>query len=238
MQEAVAPAITSIAPSDTAWLQLLQLADSALPIGAMAHSFGIETLTAEADLTESDLPIFFSDWICGTGLTEASFCLRAHAVADAETWRALNEDLSAFKPARETREGSLRLGRRFLALATDLLTAESETVESPWTSRLRYPGDAHLATAFGLVGAALGMDPETVATAYLHQSLSGAISACQRLLPFGQSAAMRLLWNLKPSILSVVRQAQAEPDELWSLQPMLEIGSMRHPHLHTRLFIS
>lgn len=216
------------APSATAWLQLLQLADSALPIGAMAHSFGMESLTAEAGLEERDLSAFFVDWLSGTGLTEASFCLRAHAVRHPDAWCALNANLSSFKPARETRDGSLRLGRRFLALAADL-------VGDP---RLHYGGEAHLSTAFGLVGSTLKIDPATVAATYLHQSLFGAISACQRLLPFGQSAAMRLLWSFKPQILDVVRQAQAEPDELWSLQPMLEIASMRHPHLHTRLFIS
>ncbi len=106
-------------------------------------------------------------------------------------------------------------------------------------ARLAFSGDVHLATAFGLTGSILEIENEAVAGAYLHQALYGAISACQRLLPFGQSAAMKLLWELKPTILEIARESSySKFDDLWNLQPMLEITSMRHPHLETRLFIS
>jgi urease accessory protein len=212
-----------------AWLQLLHLADSALPIGAMAHSFGVETLVAEAGLTEAGLPIFFAEWLAGTGCLEAFFCLAASAIRETGKWTALNAQLSAFKPARESREASLRLGKRYLSLAASL-------IDHP---EFGFKGDAHLAPAFGLTGHALGLDAKTVAAAYLHQTLFGAISACQRLLPLGQSAAMKLLWTLKPAIARVVETAaEAKLDDLWTTQPMLEIASMRHPQLPTRLFIS
>jgi urease accessory protein len=226
------PARLHIAPQASipvAWLQLLHLADSALPIGALAHSFGVETLVAENGLSEGGLPTFFAEWLSGAGCMEASFCLRASAIGNQQDWHSLNIELSSFKPARESREASLRLGKRFLGLATGLIQRPS----------LEYRGDVHLATAFGLVGAALDIEPGMVAAAYLHQSIFGAISACQRLLPLGQSSAMHLLWTLKPGIIQAVEAAAtATNDDLWNLQPMLEIASMRHPHLTTRLFIS
>jgi urease accessory protein len=212
-----------------AWLQLLHLADSALPIGALAHSFGVETLVAEAGLTVAELPVFFDEWLSGAGHTEAAFCLWAHAIRTEEEWRALNHELSSFKPPRESREASLRLGKRFLALAAALIETPS----------LNLAGDTHIATAFGRAGAELGLEKTTVAAAYLHSALFGAVSVCQRLLPLGQSAAMRFLWQLKPRIVETVKHAaNARPDDLWNLQPLLEIGSMRHPQLTTRLFIS
>jgi urease accessory protein len=217
------------AQASVAWLQLLHLADSALPIGALAHSFGVESLVAEAGLSEAGLPAFFAEWLSGTGCMEASFCLRASTIGNQQEWEFLNLELSSFKPARESREASLRLGKRFLALAAGLMQRPS----------LELRGDVHLATAFGLAGAALDVEADLVAAAYLHQNIFGAISACQRLLPLGQSSAMRLLWMLKPGIIQAVEAAAtATNDDLWNLQPRLEIASMRHPHLTTRLFIS
>ncbi len=212
-----------------AQLQLLHLADSALPIGAMAHSFGLESLIAEQGLEVADLEAFFRDWLAGAGMVDAVFCMRAWDANNAEAWSALNAELTARKPARESRNASLALGRRFLRLAASLIP----------DPRLTLAGPAHTATAFGLVSGVLGIDRAAGAAACLHQSLYGAISVCQRLLPLGQSAAAALLWNLKPRILEAVGDAAGrELDELWNPQPLLEMASMRHPRLSTRLFIS
>jgi urease accessory protein len=212
-------------------LQLLHLADSALPIGAAAHSFGIETLISEAGLGVADLPFLFEDWLDGQGHTEAAFCHWAHASKDETEWHNLNAVISSFKPARESREASLRLGKRFLALAESLIDEPS--------MRIQVRADVHLAAAFGKVGIALRIDATMMAAAYLHQSVFGAISACQRLLPFGQTAAMKLLWCLKPRIQrAALRAREAQPNDIWNIQPMVEIASMRHPQLATRLFIS
>src|ERR1700674_4923478 len=55
-------------------LQLLHLADSALPIGSLAHSFGLETLTAARILNPSDLLEFLRGYLEEAGLMEALFC--------------------------------------------------------------------------------------------------------------------------------------------------------------------
>ncbi|MFC6646488.1 urease accessory protein UreF [Granulicella cerasi] len=213
-----------------AWLQLLQLSDSALPIGALSHSFGVESLVAEGGLDTADLPRFYAEWLAGAGHADAVLCAMAHAVDSPGAWQQLNAMASAMRPARESRDASTRLGRRFLGLAAQLENDE----------RLRYPGDGHLAAAFGLVAAVLGIGAAEAAGAYLHQTLFGSVSACQRLLPLGQTVAMQLLWSMKPRMMAVIEQACAAPqwETLWNLQPALEVASMRHPQLHTRLFIS
>jgi urease accessory protein UreF len=65
------------------------------------------------------------------------------------------------------------------------------------------------------------------------------MSACQRLLPLGQSDAAALLWQLKPVILETLCYARStNVDEVCLSQPLMDLASSRHPDLHTRLFIS
>src|SRR6185437_2901191 len=66
-------------------LKLLQLADSALPIGSAAHSFGIETLVAEELLTVEHLAQFLEDYLHETGALESVFCRRAYVLASSST---------------------------------------------------------------------------------------------------------------------------------------------------------
>src|SRR5271167_3418793 len=60
-----------------AYLQLLHLADSAFPIGALSHSFGLETLVAANQLRATTLEIFLQGYLEEAGVTEAVFCRQA-----------------------------------------------------------------------------------------------------------------------------------------------------------------
>lgn len=206
---------------DTALLRLLQLADSALPIGGAAHSFGLETLASEGALHSENVEQFLRDHLQESGTLEAVFVRRAWRVADL---RALNDELSARKPARESREASLKLGRRFAELANRLGDAPL------------IPADLHYSIAFGAAGAAFGIPEDAVTLAYMQQSVTGLVSACQRLMPLGQAAATEIIWNLNAAITSAA--AHAGNEEVWCFSPFLELASMRHGSIETRLFIS
>jgi urease accessory protein len=206
----------------TVLLELLYLADSALPIGAAAHSFGLETMVENGDLRPETLAGFLSHYLQEAGALEAGFVRRARR--NREDLEALSDEFSARRLARESREASLKMGRRFLDLTNHLLP------EPSIATGLHYP------VAFGAVGAAVGIAEEAIVLAYLQQSIKGLVSACQRLMPLGQLAASRIIWNAMPMMSEVARGWQMQENSCFA--PLPEIGSMRHGSLETRLFIS
>ena len=229
---------------DLADLQLLQLADSALPIGALAHSFGLESLTACEMLTARDLPDFLTTYLEEAGTMEAVFCREAFRLPSASSqndfaarWLALNNLLTARKPARESRAGSASLGGNFLQVVMNL--ADLSIARAAFDASKRSVSLVHHSTAFGLACSLLGFAEDRVAFVYLHQSVASLVSSCQRLLPLGQFEAARILWNLKPAIIAAAnRSAACALDDACSFMPLLDWGAMEHPALSTRLFIS
>src|SRR5260370_33514370 len=227
-------------------LPLVELSDTALEIRVLSHLFGVEFLTVEESLSADGLEAFLSEFLEEIGSFEIHFCGAAYRLGIAgrdrfpvEQWLDLNVQFSAFKLARESRSASATLGRRFLRLVNGLV--ESPILAAAVAAAQETETDIHHCTAFGLAGTALGIDEEATLLAYTHQSLANLISACQRLLPLGQTQATRMLWDLKPLLVELVRRAQEndfDVDEAACFAPLIEVGSMRHPTLPTRLFIS
>ena len=229
-------------------LRLIHPADSALPIGALAHSFGLESLAAAGMLRVGELHGFLGAYLEEAGVMEGAYCRAAFRLAAAgpdsfsrERWLEINEWISALKPARESRQGSGALGKNFLqaVLALGEFPVLRRALETTRQSQNPARAAIHHSTAFGLASGALSFDEDRSTGAYLHQLTAGLVSACQRLLPLGQTEAMRILWDLKRAMTEAARRSAAFPlDDACCFTPLLDWGAMEHPALSTRLFIS
>jgi urease accessory protein len=234
--------VRTIIMIDPGLLPLLHLADTALPTGGYAHSFGLETYCQDGRVADGEgLAAFLAmhlEGAAGPGdATGAVGALRAFAAGDRAACAAIDATLEAIKPARELREASRQMGRQTLRVA-EALTGHPEL--AAYLARVERGGaPGHHGVAFGMAAGALGVGAEAAAAGYLYSATSLLVGAALRLMRLGQLEGQRVLWRLQPVIARVAAEAVArDPADMWSWAPGLELASIAHAGLDARLFRS
>jgi urease accessory protein len=224
------------------FLSLLQFTDGLFPAGAYAQSFGLESYVqsggvADAAGVENFLRAYLSGSAAPTDLVAMLCAWRSAKAADLDACISLDETLDAMKTASEIRDASRQMGRQTLRVANHfashvLLIEFGDAVAAELSP-------CHHAVVFGMIGAAMQWHGEEMARAYLYSSCAAMVGAALRLLPLGQLAGQRILWNVAPLITQLAQEAQKKGRaDMWSFAPALEIAAMRHATLEARLFRS
>ena len=225
------------------FLSLLQFADGLFPAGAYAHSFGLEYYVQCGEVRDSaGVEEFLRAYLEGSAAPADAVALmcagRAGKAGDLAACIALDETLNAMKTASELRDASRQMGRQTLRVANHLLgrhrvlTDFAEAVGNEVT-----PG--HHPVVFGIVGGVIGWPPKEMVGAYLYSTSAALVGAALRLIPLGQLAGQRILWNIRPLIARLAADVQGKTQaDMWTFAPALEIAAMRHASLDARLFRS
>ncbi len=224
------------------FLSLLQFTDGLFPAGAYAHSFGLESSVQSGEVRDAEgVEAFLRAYLEGCAAPAdavASLCARrAAAEGNLASCLALDEMLDAMKAPGELRDASRQMGRQTLRVATHLpchplLKEFGGAVANEIT-----PG--HHPVVFGMIGGILGWDALEMTNAYLYSTSAALVGAALRLLPLGQLAGQRIVWNVRPLIATLAEEARHKNErDMWSFAPALEIASMRHALLDARLFRS
>ena len=231
--------MTEISCSPAQFVALLQLCDTALPIGAFSFSNGLETYTQQGLMPEA---ASLQEWLEAvlhyavhtSHLLPVALAYRATAAAEWAQLERLEQQLTAMKHARELREASVKTGQGLLRLAVQVWPGPNIERVQALCQQQRIMG--HQALVLGVLGYELGWDERVIVEAAGYQWLSGMISAALRLLPIGQLAGQRLLAVLLqhlPAIADDIRQQGW--DDLSSAAPQFDIRAMQHETLYSRL---
>jgi urease accessory protein len=224
-------------------LRLLQLGDSALPIGGYSHSWGLEAAIARDSVHDpSSLEQWLLCWlehtfapcegVIAAAMTRAALCEQWSEVARG------NVLLATSLTPPTLRHASRDMGEQLLALAGVWPWAASYAARLQRMSAST-PGPWHHASVFGVLAAAAGATPHEALAVFLHQATLGMISAGVRAIPIGHTHGQQLLARLHQQIAVLAeRFSELTLDEAGSFSPAYEVICDEQTRLYTRLFRS
>lgn len=215
----------SFMPIEVDRLRLVQILSPAFPIGAFAHSQGLEAAIAQGQVTdEADL----RDWIeavilHGSGRMDAIFLMAARA--EGADLPALADLARAYMPSPGREREAMELGRAF---GTQMAAITGQE-----------PPQLPLPLAVGLASRGLAVGDAEVLALWLQGLAAQLVSVAVRFVPLGQSAGQRVLAGLGPLIIGAAADyALLGPDDLGSCTVGADIASMVQETLEVRIFRS
>jgi urease accessory protein len=215
---------------DLAFLQLLQLSDSAFPIGAFAHSSGLETY-AQNGLTKEKLEDYLWHQLeSGWGRLDLAALVLAYQAEDVERTQQLCFELGSWKIIPGLRQTSLKLGQRLLTLSKRLFPE--------WVNNLVLT-EPHHVIVLGVLGKCLGIDLHSLLLAYAQSTVTNQLVAATRCMSLSPEQAQEILVRLQPIMVEMAETVIIDPmTSFLSATPAADIRAHQQAFLYTRLFQS
>ena len=226
-------------------LRLLQISDTALPIGGYTHSWGLEAAISRRLVVNAEsLERFARDWLRhALGPLEGVIVSAACRAAENGDWQTLsraNAVLTASIAPPSIRSASLEMGEQLLSLASTWIWSREgvSAFEFGATGGSDFRQWNH-AVIFGLLGAIAGGSVVETLQAYLHQALAGMIAAGVRAIPVGHTNGQQMIAYLHEEIIQLAAAfAELGLDSAGSGSPYYEVLCDEQTRLYSRLFRS
>ncbi|MCU7371966.1 urease accessory protein UreF [Paucibacter sp. O1-1] len=227
----------------SAWLQLMQLASPALPVGGFSYSEGLEAAVESGRVTnEATATRWLLDQLrLALGRADLPACasaMRAWLRQDLARVSELNDWLLQTRETQELRLQSEQMGRSLLEwLRNKGLDDALSQAQLAHLAALRLAPSWPI--AFALAAAQTGAPLREAMLAHAFGWAENMVGAAIKAVPLGQSAGQRMLQALSAEIPASVDAALALPDsQRQAFTPMLAILSAQHEAQYSRLFRS
>jgi urease accessory protein len=200
----------------------LMLADARTPTGGFAQSGGIEP----ARLPVEQIPRFLRGRLGTVGMVDAATAAAAVRGSDPIT---LEDEWAARTPAEPLRHAAGRQGRALLRLATHLRPGALDDYAAASSATPR-------PVVLGLLGRALGLDPEAIARVSLYDDAATCCAAVPKLYSIDAARVAAWLAELAPLIGRLAVEATTASVLPGFSAPLLERRAALHATDTRRLF--
>ncbi|ARK24615.1 urease accessory protein UreF [Sporosarcina sp. P37] len=223
-------------------LSLFQLCDSNFPVGSFSQSFGLETYIQKDIVTDADT---FSDWLNVYVHEQLAYAdgLAVRIAYDAldmdefdEIWE-LDRLLTVQNLARESRDGTQRMGDRMLDIAQSIYKIPMLSV---YTQKIRdKEAFGHPAIVFTMVGHHLQAEKRTTILYYLYSTVVSLVQNAVRAIPLGQTAGQKIIYSFQQQLQQATDKImELDEEEFGVVSPGLELSQMQHERVGIRIFSS
>lgn len=224
--------------ADAALHRLLAWTSPAYPVGSFTYSHGLETAVEDGRVrTATDVAAYVEAVLArGGGWVDAVLFVHAYETAgDAAAFDAIAELAGAFRGSSETALESRQQGGSFLSVTRKAWPHPTlDAFAARWEGRPM----AHT-VVMALACAAHAIPLEPALHGWLHATAANLVSAGVRLVPLGQTDGQLALAALSHAIPAIAAKATITSlDDLGTAAPDLELASLAHETLYTRLFRS
>jgi urease accessory protein len=221
--------------TDPRLLKLLRIVDSGAPVGAFAHSGGIESLASRGRLGDPDqfVELLRAHRTLSLDRCEAWFAknaYRANVDRDAERLADLGSQELSVRPASAQRSASLMMGRSLLDLGASIGGSKGAEEAVRWIADALGERTAW-STVFGALTAAFAVPEEEVAGACVYAAVSAQVSAAVRIGLLGAEASVS-------ATAAVMSEPISCPEEWSNFAPLIDTALMQHEFLGGRHFAS
>lgn len=222
---------------------LLQINDALFPIGGFTQSYGLETYIQKDIITNGDTAYeYLKKQLFTSFLYSELLCIKiaySHAKKqDIKQLIKLEQLSKASRSPRELRDASLKLGNRFVRAVNGIEVDFNIEFFTKYCTNCKQVGTSHT-VAYGVFCAVAEIDLDEAIASYLYAQTSSNVTNCVKLIPISQTVGQQILYKLQSCFNELLSKlGELNETDLFLSCPALDIRSMQHEILYSRLYMS